>query len=95
MEDMKGPHNGPWETPGTDGPDRVVSFRDRTGKRRTLAHVHGRTNAERDANARLIAVAPDMLAALEAWLAPDHTPETYDAALRLAHAARAKARGAA
>ena len=52
-----------WETPGTDGGDRVVCFRDRTGKRRTIAHVYGQTDTIRDHNAKLIAAAPDLLAA--------------------------------
>lgn len=39
--------------------------------------------------------APAMLAALEAMLAPNQTPETYDAAIRLTSVARAKARGTA
>lgn len=58
----------PWESPGTDGEERVVSFRDGQGKRRTLAHVYGRTDAERDANARLIALAPRMAEALRALI---------------------------
>jgi hypothetical protein len=37
----------------------------------------------------------DLLAVLEAILAPNHTPETYDAAMRLARAAIARARGTA
>jgi hypothetical protein len=54
MEHIKSPHDGPWETPGTDGEDRVICYRDRKGKRRTVAHVYGETEAERDARADLI-----------------------------------------
>jgi hypothetical protein len=62
---------GPWETPGTDDGDRVISASIK-GKRHTLAHVYGgddpklnvHTAATRDANARLIAAAPEMLKAL-------------------------------
>ena len=57
-----------WETPGTDGGDRVVCFRDRTGKRRTIAHVYGQTDTIRDHNAKLIAAAPELLAACRAAL---------------------------
>lgn len=58
---------GPWVSPGTDGDDRVVCAA-MQGKRRTLAHVYGEDADARDANANLIAAAPDLLAALE-WLA--------------------------
>lgn len=54
MEHIKGPHDGPWETPGTDGEDRVICYRDRKGRRRTVAHVYGETETERDARADLI-----------------------------------------
>jgi hypothetical protein len=77
---MKTEHtSGPWETPGTDGGDRVISYTDSNRKRRTLAHVYApRTDGElneqeRDANARLIAAAPELLEALKriATLAAD------------------------
>ena len=55
--------------------------------------------AERDANARLIAAAPELLAALEktaavfGWQSPNANP-TVDAAIAAARAAIAKAKGA-
>lgn len=49
---------------------------------------------ERAANARLIAAAPDLLAALKAAIEPgSHTPETWDACHAAAVAAIAKAEG--
>lgn len=70
MEHTKGPHDGPWETPGTDGEERVICYRDKRGKRRTVAHVYGETEAERDARADLIVRAVNahegMLEALQA-----------------------------
>lgn len=54
----------PWETPGVDDEARVIAYRDRCGKKRTLAHVYGSSSDERDANARLIALAPRMAAVL-------------------------------
>jgi hypothetical protein len=70
---MTGYTPGPWTTPGTDGDARVVCGVNRKhgGRRQTIAHVYsfalpGRANydAERDANAALIVVAPDMMALL-------------------------------
>ena len=49
---------GPWECPGTDGDEWAICHRDRTRKRRTIAHVYY------EANARLIAAAPELLATL-------------------------------
>ena len=43
----------PWISPGTDGGDRVISATI-TFKRRTIAHVYGKTNSIRDANAAYI-----------------------------------------
>jgi len=54
MEHTMGPHDGPWETPGLDGEARVISQRDKTGRRRTIAHVYGQTETERDARAEKI-----------------------------------------
>ena len=70
-DNMTGSTPGPWTTPGTDGDARVVCGVNRKhgGRRQTIAHVYsfalpGRANydAERDANAALIVVAPDMMA---------------------------------
>lgn len=44
-----------------------------------------------DANARLIAAAPELYEALNAIMQPNHTPDTYDSAYALARAALAKA----
>jgi hypothetical protein len=66
---------GPWETPGTDGGERVVCATV-AGKRRTIAHVyapyidHDESGEERDANAHLITAAPDLLEACK--LLADH-----------------------
>ena len=49
-------------TPGLDGQDRVVCTAN--SKRRTVAHVYGRTPQERDALARIFAQAPAMAEAL-------------------------------
>jgi hypothetical protein len=51
-----------WEMPGKDGDDWVVCTNGRKGKRRTIAHAYT------EANAILIAAAPDLLAALQAFL---------------------------
>lgn len=64
---------GPWETPGIDGVDRVVSATVK-GRRRTIAHVyapymdHDEAGEERDANARAIAAVPEMVEALRKCL---------------------------
>ncbi len=46
---------GPWEMPGQDGGDYVVCTHRSRGKRRSVAHIYN------EADARLIAAAPDML----------------------------------
>lgn len=58
---------GPWEIiPGerTSGWGDCIAAYDKI-----VASMRGRRSAERDANARLIAVAPKMLEALRAWAA--------------------------
>ena len=61
---------GPWTTPGTDGNERVISAQVK-GRFRTIAHVYApyadkvESVDERDANASLIAAAPDLLDALK------------------------------
>ena len=55
---------GPWEHRGTDGGAEVICHREAAGKRRTLAHVYQESrHGRQEANARLIAAAPDLLAA--------------------------------
>lgn len=63
---------GPWETPGVDGGARVICANARD-KARTIAHVYGDSHEHMDANARLIAAAPDMAEAL------DDARETFEA----------------
>ena len=75
----------------------VVSAQDERGLFvRRIANVYlGRTDAEREANARLIAASPDLLAALEVLVSlRDHplTVATLEVAYRNARAALAKAR---
>jgi hypothetical protein len=52
---------GPWAAPGTDGGEWVICHTDKGGKRRTLAHAYN------EQNARLIAAAPELLAALNLY----------------------------
>jgi hypothetical protein len=84
---------GPWESPGTDGGEYVICAKVK-GKRRTVAHVYS------EANARLIAAAPELLEALNQVLncpamnedsADPKTVEAYDRA----RAAIANAEGGA
>jgi hypothetical protein len=87
---------GPWKVPGTDDGEYVIAHHD--GKKlRTLAHVYD------EANARLIAAAPELLAFVEmvARLTnAKHTEESeIDAVItvnrlrQVAQAALAKAQG--
>ena len=69
----------PISSPGTDGQDRVLSIMLR-GRRRTIAHVYGLTDQERDERAAYFVRAVNshaaLLAALEAAAIclADHTP---------------------
>ena len=87
---------GPWETPGEDGGERVICYQDSTGKRRTLAHVYdGEEFGSMEANARLIAAAPELLAALQRslnWLS-SYSGDGALGAYEQARAAIAKASG--
>ena len=77
---------GPWECPGTDGDEWAICHRDRTRKRRTIAHVYY------EANARLIAAAPDLLAALRRYV--QYEDEKHPFSVRqAARTALAKAEG--
>jgi hypothetical protein len=80
---------GPWEMPGLDGDEYVICTDKAKGKRRTVAHAYS------DANARLIAAAPDMLSALEmiASLAGGQLPDYARSIHDIARAAIAKAEG--
>lgn len=60
---------------------------------RPIAQVWGETGALAKRNARLIAAAPELLAALEAFLTVGYYPETRAAAA--AAVAKAKAKGGA
>lgn len=77
-----------WECPGKDGTDWVISAPDQHGKRRTLAHVY------EEPHARLIAAAPDLLAALNDVLVGTAWHHIEPTALDQAKAAIAKAQGA-
>lgn len=57
------------------------------------ADAHVVAEVDHEPYARLIAAAPDLLAACEALLSPNHTPETYSAAVERMKVAVAKARG--
>jgi hypothetical protein len=77
---------------GVDGVSDWVHAVDDNGA--NVAGCYGRSYEENAANARLIAAAPTMLAALEAILAADNAPHSV-ALLDVARAAVAKATGAA
>ena len=90
---------GPWEA--HTHYDNSVSVRHYLGmglNQPVCEMLPGQTPAERNANARLIAAAPDLLAALEemaavfGWQSPNANP-AVDAAIAAAHAAIAKAKG--
>lgn len=90
---------GPWEA-HTYG-DKSVSVRHYLGMglNQPVCEMHpGKTPAERNANARLIAAAPELLAALEemtatfGWQAPNANP-AVDASIAAARAAINKATG--
>jgi len=70
---MKNWDNVHWQNPGCDGEDRVICVFER-GKRRTVAHVYGKTEKERDANARLVSSAPALLVACKAALKDSAAP---------------------
>ena len=89
---------GPWKLHFWAENVAVSSDRPKPRDCETVATVfrgpeqHGNETEERrtaDANARLIAAAPDLLAALERFVTEDDGPETW----RMARAAIAKARG--
>lgn len=48
-----------WECPGTDGGDWVICYKDKHGKRRTIAHVYNKEAA------RLVTKAPEMYSLLD------------------------------
>jgi len=78
----------PWKACSRDEIRRII-VRDSDGL--GIAHVFGLIDAETDANARLIAAAPDLLAALQraaALLAryPDHTDTWRDCRAAIARA---------
>lgn len=54
---------GPWHTGGIDGHDLIVYGPDTMPIANAVTH-HGRPREEMEANARLMAAAPDLLAAL-------------------------------
>ena len=94
---------GPWATHKTEGnggniPDRLEIVGPEEGRRRSLiASIYGFKMLEGQANARLIAAAPELYEALEAAymvLKPQKSRfEEYVNAVTLARAALAKARG--
>ena len=85
---------GPWETRN----GMVFSSRNKSGK--TLAQVYGRTQDEEDANALLIAAAPDLLEACRLVLSlasggyDRHMTPAIRAMLRESGIARAVAKAA-
>lgn len=87
---------GPWESPETDGHWRVICSRI-NGKRRTIAQVC--KGDRRDANARLIAAAPELLVALELltadmkFLYRDQDGDMDHDGIQFAEAAIRKAKG--
>jgi len=94
---------GPWATHKTEGnggniPDRLEIVGPEEGRKRSLiASIYGFKLPEGQANARLIAAAPELYEALEAAymvLKPQKSRfEEYVNAVTLARAALAKARG--
>jgi dTDP-4-dehydrorhamnose reductase len=114
MEETMKHTPGPWEVTqrsagewGSAGQWGVAAhYLDRGGQRRRIAmcgsprtYSNPELDAEDRANARLIAAAPDLLAALRAMVALDeceaHFEEAYERILPEARAAIAKATGAA
>lgn len=84
---------GPWAVTGPTG-TTVCATTDRG--RYPVAFAEGVSLAQMDANAALIAAAPDLLAACEALytaVAADLSPKARDEALAAGLAAIAKARG--
>ena len=94
---------GPWATHKTEGnggniPDRLEIVGPEEGRKRSLiASIYGFKLPEGQANARLIAAAPELFEALEAAymvLGPQKSRfKDYVDAVTLARAALAKARG--
>lgn len=92
---MSGKHTrGPWKWQAEDeclvGPDQIVMRQDDEGRKSFADYPDGTTQA----NARLIAAAPDLLEALEMWLSAADI-HSFDDAKAKARAAIAKARGEA
>jgi hypothetical protein len=89
---------GPWRVEAVDAEGtlvyhRVMSAGYRVAGVYTIRGGRGLSREESDANAHLIAAAPEMLAALEGILNIGHTPDTWEVAHRIGRAAIAKAKG--
>ena len=89
---------GPWETPREYRGEWVISYQGESGKIRTIAHVYdGEEFGSMEANARLIAAAPDLLEACE-WaltLLKNNTTNKGQTVYKLENAiARTRRRGA-
>ena len=84
---------GPYDCPGTDDGAHVICHDDKSGKRRTLAHVYHPRNVP------LFVAAPDLLAFAESVAAlgklsyHNTTPEQFTAIIERARAVCAKAKG--
>lgn len=79
------PADGEWDFALLDSEGEIIA--------ETFGRVDTNKRRPAEANARLFANAPELWAALEALVAPNHTPETYAAAMLNARNVLAAATG--